>query len=513
MADRLGTDPAYIAPNREEGGISSMAVSNAQGGKLYLYPYSARDENRKTWSFMSLSHRGGKKYKEGRDAEGNDIFQKHSKETQVEADQRKGRSSVLNYCRFFIDRFHGYVTRKNVSRVTSEKDEEWQTFLADATGRGESLDAFIQRWKKMALTKSPYWARLDTPSVEARSLADQKRLKIRPTASLLDPENVFDYDEDWRTGILTRIVVRDEARIKESAMAAERTEVRYTEWTKDTWERWIQEGDVEADVQGRVSVRPDKKGTHVWGRVPYERLDFSNPTDAKNQVFSESMIHDIADWQRDIFRIFSLLLEEWFNRTFSTMVIAGARPEEISSQMGSMLLAIVNPQAKVYPTGADSRQAESLLVGLKFLITNLFRSAQFEASGDPAETRTNQSGTKVARDLEGLYQVLAAFSGAAEIAENRLIELWKVMSKRESLDVARSDHPNDFDVQTIVEDVELIAEQELANFPKAFLAEQIRQVIGRQRPNLPEAVKRAVEAELEAFVTAVEPAEPTNAGA
>jgi len=490
---------------KQEGGVPETEVA-VEGGTedLFIYPYANRKKNCATWAFMSLSHKGGREYKEGTDSEGNDIFQKHKKEKDADANKRRQRSSVLNYCRFFVGRFAGYVTRKGVSRAKSE-DKSWLTFNADATGRGESWDSLIKRWQEKALIKSPYWLRLDTPNKPwVETLAEEQAEGVRPIASLVDPENVIDYDEHEVTGQLIRLCVRDEKRVKASATEPEKTEVYYTEWTPKRWTRWTQVGEYDIDT-GKIPVKFKERGANSWGMIPYIPLHFGEETG----VFSESMIHDVADWQRDIFRIFSLLLEEWFNRTFSTTIIAGGRPEDIASQIGSMLIVLGNPNAKVFPTGADATQADSLLKGLHFLIMNLFRAAQFEASGDPKETRNAESGSKKTRDLEGLYQVLASFASATETAENRALQLWMKMARRDQLDLAKSNHPKDFHVQGIDVDIELIGEMQLNKFPRAFIAEQMRQVITRARPNLPDDVRKAVEDELAAFVE-TEPAEPVT---
>jgi len=111
---------------------------------LKLYPYDGYQENLKVWTYMELSHQGGRKYKEGTDAEDNKIFQKHKKEDDEDSLLRRGRSSVVNYCRFFSDRFGGYLAKKEPSRCGIDGDNDWAAFTADATGGGQALGDFVK---------------------------------------------------------------------------------------------------------------------------------------------------------------------------------------------------------------------------------------------------------------------------------------------------------------------------------------------------------------------------------
>jgi len=518
MASRLGETPPLLGTpgTHEKAGQSASgggaSFGEGESGKMYIYPYSRRADNVPVWEFMQLSYRGGREFKDGVDAEGNEIFQKHKKEDTAEALSRKGRSSVLNYSRFFVERFSGYVQHQDPARSDS-KDVAWREFLADATGRGTTFDALVKRWQSKCLIRSPYWMRIDPPreDLRVRTAADAKKFGFRPVASLVAPENIFDYERDPDTGEMRRLVVRDIRRTKPDVSSPEQEETLFTEWTTTTWRKLRQVSGSPASVDQKVEVEPvGGVEMHSLGVVPLIPLHFTDP-EADNSVFSESRIHDVAAWQRDIFRIFSLLLEEWFNRTFSTTVITGVRPEEIASQMGSLLLAVQNPAASVYPTGADTDQAKSLLDGLHFLIRNLFRAAQFESSGDPKESRTAESGEKRQRDLEGLYQVLATFASATAAAENRLIRIWAVAAGKESIadNLAVTAHPQDFSVQTIEADLAALGDMILNEFPRTFVAEEMKTIMRRKRPNMPASVWAVIESEIAEFV-ATEPEEPAT---
>lgn len=468
-------------------------VETAEEEKLYIYFYEGYLDKKQVWDFMDLSVRGGSAYKKGVDSEGSEIFQRHRKESDEQAEERCGRSSVLNYCRFIVDRWMGYSTKKRASRAESA-DKDWKLFLKDATGEGASLDQFMRAAQGDAVVTSPVWLRIDNPSVKVSSLKEQRELGLRPLASRVDPRNVVDFSLSPRDEV-ERVVIREEFRSKPSALVQEGVDVVFTEWTKDAWIKYTQID--EPGDTGSVEVEVLDAGLNPWGIVPFVPLHFGKP-DSGLPVFSPSAIHDVADWQRDVFRVFSLLMEEWFNRTFSTTVIAGATPDEIHGQIKTTLLVLKNEKAKVVPTGADTQQAASLLDGLHFLIRNLFRVAQFESSGDPKESRTAESGEKRARDLEGLYQVLAGFAASTERAENQLIRVWaKLANKSESDTYAASSYPKDFDIQTIQEDLAQLAEMALQDFPGVFINELKLSLIRKLRPMLPEKTLQLIQSDLE----------------
>ena len=469
---------------------------------ITLYPYEGYQDNLKVWSYMELSHQGGKRYKDGKDSEDNDIFQMHRKEDAADAKKRKGRSSVVNYCRFFSDRFSGYLAKKEPNRCAKDEDSDWATFMDDATGSKMSFGDFVREWQKRALRLSPYWARIDTQSAEMipieRTALEQRSSGRRPLVSLADPRNIIDY-EIADNGEVIRILVREERRFKVDATMKEVVQVVFTDWTPEVFQRYIKVG--EKDVGNFTDLDPVKvipagePQRNPWGFVPFVPLHFGDAED-ENPMFSPSMTHDVANFQRDVFRLLSLLYEELFDRTFTTTVIFGADENDVAPQLDSTLLCIREKGGSIDKAGSDTRQTDALLDALHFAVRNTFRVAQFEASGDAKETRTAESGEKRRRDLEGLYQVMASYSTRTGTAENRLIMMWELMTKKEAGRFACSSHPRDFDIQTIDEDLDQLLLMITARMPITFLNEIRRGIVDKMRPHLSEKSWRKIEQEL-----------------
>lgn len=490
-------DPNLLAPSTiDELNRAPSALPEEQGFKLW--PYAGYWENLDVWGFMELSVEGGARYKIGKDSEGEWIFQQHKKEDKVDAKKRRQRSSVLNYADFFASRFHGYATGKKPKRVDAS-DVRWRLFLEDATGSGESFAEFMEGAQRASLELSPAWMGIDVRRLGAgevlRSEADGLRLGLRAKVFHVDPRNVIDYQME--DGNLRRVVIREERRVKASGVSKEETQVFYLEWTEFDWVRWREVGvrDREYMIVAREPVAMD---VNPWGFVPYVPLHFGKPR-RRSPMFSRCMIHDCADLQRDVFRLKSLYYEELFNRTFSTLVLAGTTADEIGSQLNQTLLVIEDPEARVAAAGADTAQAESLLEALKWVIRNMFRVAQFESSGDPAEvaTRSAESGKKKARDLEGLYQVLSRFATATQAAENRLLRMWEVIEGKTPGTFAKTTYPLDYNVQSTQELIDELKELMLAEFPPTFIADVKKGIMERMRSQLPRRLWSQIEAELE----------------
>jgi hypothetical protein len=472
-----------------------------------LHAYDAYHDNLRVWAFMDLSFKGGAKYKDGYDSEGSLIFQKHKKESTEDAAARKRRASVYNYCRFFSDRFAGYLTKKSPARKPGSDDKDWDEFLCDCTMSGKSFAEVMETLQMRSLRISPYWIRLDVPAGPKDELgnpielnADERRdLGIRPYVTLVDPRNVTDYEINPQ-GRLTRIVVRDEVRVKQSALEEESHLVTFTEWTEGFWVRYLKDSrtDIaESSPYTPVTVVMLDFGENPWGFVPYEPLHFGDEEDEENPMFSPSMIHDVANFQRDTFRLGSLLEEELTARTFTTTVVFGVRGDEVQRQLNRMLITIGDSSGSIAKIGSDTKQTDSLLESLHFLQRNTFRTAQFEASGDAKETRTAESGEKRRRDLEGLYQVLAKHSKATEAAENRVNRKWAVMAgKAKPEDFATSSYPRDFDVQTIDEDLDQLAMMIETDFPLTFLNDMRRGIMQKVRPRMGARMTAQIEEEL-----------------
>lgn len=465
-----------------------------------IYAYSSYPANLQVWNFMELSIEGGAKYKDGRDDQGAWIFQQHKKETRADALNRKNRASVLNYCAFFSTRFMGYLAAQAPTRVGSS-DVDWIEFEKDATGAGKSLASFMKDAQAAALEASPAWIGIDAPRTDVPLVSelDRRQRGVRPQLFLVDPRNVIDYD--MHRGRVTRIVIREARRVKPDVRSKEGEAVYFIEWFDNIW---IEYQETHREDEGKFYAIPTGlAGVNYLGTVPFRPLHFQKPP-RKNPLFSQSMLHDCASLQRDIFRLYSLFSEELFNRTFSTTVISGSSPEELGSQLQQTLIVLDDPDASVRTAGADTSQAKSLLDSLKWLIRQIHRVAQFESSGDPQDfaTRTAESGKKKGRDLEGLYQALARYSAATETVENDVIRMWAEMLNKNAEEYARSSYPVDFNVVSTTEQIEQVTEAALAEFPRTFLAELKTSVMERLRPQMAEKKWKQIDAELEVWVNA-----------
>ncbi|MFT5266638.1 MAG: hypothetical protein ACI88C_000059 [Acidimicrobiales bacterium] len=498
----MATIPNLSTAPPESAAVAINLPNEGEGDGIRIYAYGDYERNVRIWDFMHLSYRAGSEYKSGVDSEGADVFQGHNKENTERSEQRRRRSSVPSYARFFVQRFDGYVANSQVSG-RDWGNAQWEAWSGNVSGETKKTPwtSFMRTFHHAALKASPAWARIDAPTFNRsaiNTLADQEAAGIQLVASLLDPRNVVDYDIEPKTGETLRIVIREWHRSKASAMSKETWEATFTEWTKDQIRTYVQTD--ARDELGRARPQPFKVtgGTtqvNKYGLIPFVPLHFFD-ADKENLMFSQSMIHDVCDWQRDIYRIGSLLDEEVFNRTFTTQVIFGAEAEEITKQRGATLIAFRNEKGHLEKMGSDTEQTKSLLEVMHFKLRNLFRSAQFESSGDTKESRTAESGEKKSRDLEGLYTAVRGFVERCEAAENQLREVWARMMKITE-EVPIVNYARDFDQRTIEEDVTALNEMIIAEFPATFTKLYRERIIRKMMPVLGSDTIKEIKSELD----------------
>lgn len=498
----MATTPNMTVAPPDGAAVAIELPDDSPSDGTKLYAYGDYERNVRIWDFMALSYRAGSEYKLGTDSEGADVFQPHNKENSERSEQRRKRSSVPSYARFFVQRFDGYVANSQVSG-RDWGNKQWENWSMNVTGESKKTpwSSYMRSWQHAALKASPAWARIDAPNFDRsqiRTLADQEAMGIQLVASLIDPRNVVDYDLHPKTGETLRIVIREWHRVKTSALARESWEATFTEWTKTHINTYRQKD--ARDSQGRAKPQPFKisggsSKSNEYGLVPFVALHFFDP-EKENPMFSQSMIHDVCDWQRDIYRIGSLLDEEIFNRTFTTQVVFGVEAEEITKQRGSSLIAFRNEKGHVEKMGSDTDQTQALLDVTQFKMRNMFRAAQFESSGDTRESRTAESGVKRGKDLEGLYTVIRGFVERCEAAENQIREIWsKMMGVTE--EVPTVTYARDFDQRSIEEDVAALVEMIGAEFPATFMRLYRERIIRKMMPVLGAKTTREIKAELE----------------
>ena len=184
---------------------------------------------------------------------------------------------------------------------------------------------------------------------------------------------LFDFDEDPDDEhVITRVVYEEITITKGSLIEKPVTKITYKEWTDKTWTVYRQANDSEKsnDTSKGVEVVVESQGTHDFKVCPWIRFRPPFP------------IEDIAELNRALFNINSLLDEELYNCTFTQKWITGEKPDNIAGTEGGTGNTIVVPNidAKIGVFGAVSGQSVALMDRINHLRDGIYMIVSMEGS-------------------------------------------------------------------------------------------------------------------------------------
>ena len=473
--DSLGQ---YSEESRRDA-LTKLATAKV-GSPIYYKGYS---DNLAIWSYMDTTYRGGPGYVLGRDAHGQPLFAAHGKESREEARKRQLKSTFVNYPKLLVDRFHGYITKEPPIRKPAE-GSLFADFFQDVDGKGTTAVDFWSDVCRRALITSPVWITVSTTgNAGILTKADEARANAGYILDWVHPSRVIDYEMDGDR--LVRVAILQSNRIKASIADPEAEVVTIKELYPDIWRLWK----LVTKDSGKTELVMLSEGPHGFSDIPIVPAFVTSP-DPECPIFSQSLLHNLADIARDIFRVSSLTLEEAYNKVFTTLVLTGTNTKDLNKAKSQYVLTLGDPAAKAYAIGSDPSQLMVLIELQNQLTKTFFRVGHMEASGDPFDKRVAESGDKKSRDMEGLYQFLATLADGMERAENYINRLIAAASGEELIE---TNWPDDFDIKTLGEELTELERYFSNQFPHAFIAEIQKAIMNRKFPRLRSDLKRQFE--------------------
>jgi len=370
-------------------------------------------------AFWEASDAGGPGYKDCRDAQGQPVLLRHEPaETEVGFARRKARAVYRNYCKTIIDRFNSFVFRLPVQR--DGQDGDFVAWSADVDGSGSSLQDFMRAAMRRAQVFGRCYIGIDTTrpadlpddASEAQALDAGARVILR----CIDPRRVL----NWR---------RVDGQLVEALIVYGAGE-RAVLWRPDI------RVDITLDSHGKVaSLSPV---VHSWATLPvFELAPFNGA----------SQIVDIAELNKDLFNLETLLREEIWGTTFSQYWAFGVRGEQLEDSIfgPNRIICLPNHESRVEVTGGKPEQADSIRRSIADDVTEIYRLAGLKAE-DPLETNSPKSGVALRMEFDTVNAILAAIADAAERAENWLIRHYNGATASA---VTPSNYADDFSVPDI----------------------------------------------------------------
>lgn len=371
---------------------------------------SEYDSNLQPMHFWRVSDRGGHKYVDGFDAKGSAILIQHDVETNDSYNRRKCISSLKNYVRPIITRYNSFVFANDPIR--SKEPEVYTNFLDSVNGHGKEMNDFMANVLRRSQIDAASYILVDTTipyfeEVETQAQADDVGMQV--IFRDIKYEQVPYWEE--KDGVVTRAIVI----VPVNGI--------FIGWeVTDSEQRVIvlsqpQENATGFSVGDYVVASVDDWVKHNYGGCPLVRL---KPTEFDSQAAP------IAENQKEIFNLTSLLNEELFNSTFTQWVATGATAEEIEPLTKGVNRVICCSKQGVTWTklGSDPGQADSIRESIKDAITELYRTAGVTGGAGQVEATGNVSGIAHAFLHLEANSRFAMLAKVAEDAENLAVERW-----------------------------------------------------------------------------------------
>lgn len=450
--------------------------------------------------FLDLAYRGGVNYKNGVDPRGFPVLIEHESEivspmpsagpggddgggmpldviVKNKFARRQRMATYENLVKPISDKFSAYLTRSAPKRVEGVEEDVKRL----------ELDAFIASMVEDGLKFAESWIGWDSADIAAPDADVTEREaaeadpedKGQPYLVIRDPRSVVDFEMDGES--VARVVFEEVVTQKGSLTSSATGYTTFREWTAKDWVLYLAVESEKNEEGAITSLRPVLvnstsrsveiveigRGTHRFGRCPWVRF---------MPVFP---IEDIAELNRALFNVSSLIDEELYKNTFTQKYCIGIRATDLQGAYAGPgnMLAIPNTEAQIGVLGAIEGQAQSLMARAAEIREAIYGVVSLESKGK----NVAEAAEKKKRDMEALYSLLSKITTAIEKAENELLEGVGLIADDESDE--RTQYDRQFDVNSLAD---LLADlKEVTQLPftgAAFKRSQIQRVMAKMDP-------------------------------
>lgn len=351
-------------------------------------------------AFFQASFDGGAEYVDARDSNGQPVLIRHEpKETDAGFARRKRMATFKNFCKPIVRSFNDFVFRQPVKRDGANAD--FTAWAQNVDLLGTPIGVFMKRLLRTAAIQGCAYVGIDStrpPGTEAMTAEQAREAGAVPFLQAIDACRLI----NWRRqgGALVEALV---------VYGAGDRAVLWRHQTKT---------DFVIDTKTGLVVSVNET-VHGWPIMPIlEVAPFEQ---------GESQIVDIAELNKAVFNMDSLLREEIYGCTFSQYWVIGANPEQLADAAfgPNRVLTLPNPDAKVQVTGGSPEQAESIRRTIEGDIAEIYRLAGLRAE-DPMKTSPAKSGVALMVEFDRIDATMAAIADEAERIENLIGLLWSI---------------------------------------------------------------------------------------
>ena len=427
------------------------------------------------WKFLRWAYRGGFNYKNQNDAAGEPVFVPHEREqqggttTEPGLKRRKRLSVYKNYVRPIVDRFNDFVFREAGIVRDTTTGGGWIEWTADVDNLGTPIAKFMRSQMRHAqvLGRQFIVARTTRTSEAGELTAAQ----AEAAGFRLWLERVFPVDVlDWR---------RSRGSIREAL-------IQYDDGTAVLY-RMDDFVELTIGEAGTVTV-VGQPTPHNFGRLPV--IEVAPFDETKSQV------EDIAELNKQLLNLDSLLRSELYANHFTQFVMTGVDASQVQkAELGTFnLLCIPSPNANMSAMGSDTSQAAGIREAIRDDVREIYKLAGL-VSGDAEETGAAESGVALAWKFHEVESKLGAIADEAERVETLIGELWTAGVGSNTSPKA-PDYPEKFDVPDLAAEIDRsLSILESPKIPPTAKVEEMNRLRDTLYPELDAAKRDEIEKE------------------
>jgi len=452
---RIGVSPTGKAPRKRP------VLGDMVGRKPREHPEMGA--KRLLWEFLSASYKGGPSYKSARDAEGKPVFVEHETESPTSSQRRKRLSPYRNFCRPIVQKFLAFVFGSPVLR---DKDKAFREWAEDVDGQGEELDDFVERAMRESRIMGRWFVIADTTKPEqAMTMSQARAAGSRMVLRHVHPANVVDWADDWSWMLCRHDGLGEHGALRLWDQAAFQT-------------AWL-------DAKGKVASVGAPEA-HGWDSCPLVR------------VHGESLIEDVAEMNKAMYNIDSVLREESNKQTFTSWAAVGISSDEIEDRCynatGSRKLLCVNKKdVTFHQLSGDVSQAESLRQTLEMDRRDVYGMVGLRV---PDAVVRPESGTALRIRFSETAALAERMADDAERLESDVVDLW---NSANSAGVAHPEYPEEFDEEDLQQELKDALDMVGSRaFPDTVKAEVVVQYVKKKLHGMEPAVLAMLEQDVRA---------------
>jgi hypothetical protein len=421
-------------------------------------------------AYLRLSYEGGNDYCRGVDGEGDTIIHRMECEEKADFKLRQKRTPYRSYVSSIINKYNSAVFRNEPARTTDAP--AYDVIYMDADSYNTPLNELMRKALLRAQVDghSFLMAASTAADTEVLTIAQKMASDARPYVRLIPAESVAAYEEVEDKLIEAIVMLVDE--------------------TGKTFARYMND-EVFIDIQlnkNKIDSMSEPYA-HGYAAIPLVEIE----------PFEEPQAAPIADGQRNIVNILSLLSQELGDSVFTKHILSGVRidPEQENQKVqwsGKRLVVLEDANAKLEQIGADHGCADSLRKEIDLEEKNLYYTAGL---GKPNVEPTNLSGLSRLIALEDFFIYAQALTRAIESAENYILG---VIASKEGFEYTPAAYVRKYITDDAGDELQKLRDLLALDMPATFKKLAIKDYIERFY-NLNDEQKKAIESELNADTT------------